>query len=224
MFTSILNDAAATLTIQNAAICTVTSLVLGLIIAAVYLMTDECTKGYAATLVILPAIIQIIITMVNGNLGTGIAVMGAFALVRFRSVPGKANEICALVLAMAVGLATGTGYITFAISVTVVIGAVMVILSKTGFGARPKGERILKITIPEDIDYTGAFEDLFSEYTKSCTRYSVKTTNLGSMFDLSYRIVLKDASKEKQFIDDIRSRNGNLTVACMDNVESREAL
>jgi uncharacterized membrane protein YhiD involved in acid resistance len=152
--------------------------------------------------------------MVNGNLGTGVAVLGAFSLIRFRSVPGSSKDICTIFFAMAIGLATGMGYIAFALAVTIVMSLIMFTLAKSPFAENYNNEKELKITIPEDLDYTGVFDDLFTKYTKSAILESVKTTNLGSMFQLKYLVALKDLTLEKAFIDDLRCRNGNLTIVC----------
>ena len=152
--------------------------------------------------------------MVNGNLGTGVAVLGAFSLIRFRSVPGNAKDIACIFFSMAVGLATGMGYITFAALITVVVSVFYMLLSKTKFGESESPEKELKVIIPENLDYTEIFDDLFTKYTKKSSLEKVKTTNLGSMYELSYHILLKDKKQEKAFIDEIRCRNGNLTVIC----------
>lgn len=212
MFTSILESTGG-LTIGGAIICTVASIILGLTIAYIYMGQGRCSKNFAITLVTLPVLVQVVIMMVNGNLGTGVAILGAFGLVRFRSVPGTSKEICCVFFAMAVGLATGMGFITFAVMITVVISLLLLILSKTTFG-ETKSLRLLKITIPESLDYTEVFNDIFERYTKEVTLNRVKTTNLGSLFELNYDIVLKDDKQEKALIDELRCRNGNLTIVC----------
>ena len=212
MFISILESTGG-LTIGGAIICTVASIILGLTIAYIYMGQGRCSKNFAITLVTLPVLVQVVIMMVNGNLGTGVAILGAFGLVRFRSVPGTSKEICCVFFAMAVGLATGMGFITFAVMITVVISLLLLILSKTTFG-ETKSLRLLKITIPESLDYTEAFNDIFERYAKEVTLNRVKTTNLGSLFELNYDIVLKDDKQEKALIDELRCRNGNLTIVC----------
>jgi uncharacterized membrane protein YhiD involved in acid resistance len=162
--------------------------------------------------------------MVNGNLGTGVAVMGAFSLVRFRSLPGSSKEISAIFFAMAVGLSTGMGYISFAAVMTIILSLTLLLLSKTSFGGGETSSKELKITIPENLNYADVFDDLFEKYTKSAVLEKVKTTNLGSMFDLHYRIELNDESEEKAFIDEIRCRNGNLTVACNKSQTTKDEL
>lgn len=214
MFTSILNSATGTLTIVDALICTVTSLVLGFIISMVYMAKGNRSKNLATTLVLLPALVQTIIMLVNGNLGTGIAVMGAFSLVRFRSVAGTSKEICSIFFAMAVGLATGMGYISFAIVITIIVSLVMFLLAKFNFGETKAEERKIKIVVPENLNYTEIFDDIFEKYTNRNTIIKSKTINLGSLYEITYEIELKDKNKEKEMIDEIRCRNGNLTINC----------
>lgn len=214
MFTSILNSATGTLTVADALICTVTSLVLGLIISLVYSAQGNRSRNLVSTLVILPALVQIVIMLVNGNLGTGIAIMGAFGLVRFRSIPGTSKEICNIFFAMAVGLATGMGYISFAIVITLLIALVMMLLKKMNFGENGLEERKLKVVIPENLNYTEIFNDIFEKYTNKNMILRSKTINLGSLYEVTYLVELKDKKQEKEMIDEIRCRNGNLTVNC----------
>lgn len=190
------------------------SLILGLIIALTYMRGTRYTKSFVVTLALLPAIISMIIIMVNGSVGTGVAVAGAFSLVRFRSVPGTAKEICMIFLAMATGLITGMGYIGLAAIFTIVMCLVFMIYGKIDFGVKSNADKYktIRIVIPEDLDYTGVFEDVFDEYTTSCDLTQVKTTNMGSMFKLTYDVVLSDPSREKEMIDRLRCRNGNLEV------------
>ena len=195
-------------------ICTIVSLLLGLGIAATHMFRNHYTKSFVITLAILPAIVQIVIMLVNGNLGTGVAVMGAFSLVRFRSVPGTAREIGSIFLTMAVGLSTGMGYIGISICVTVILCAVNMLYSVIRFGETKKAPKELKITIPENLDYNGIFDDLFAAYTSKSEMVRVKTTNMGSLYQLFYHIELKDKTKEKEFLDQIRCRNGNLDIVC----------
>lgn len=214
MFTSILNETTGSLTIGNTLLCTGVSLILGLIIAVVYMRQGAYTKQFATTIVLLPAMVQIVITLVNGNLGTSVAIVGAFGLVRFRSLPGTAREITTIFFVMAIGLATGMGYLTFAGMVTVVLCLVMVALQMLKFGEKKSEEHELRIAIPENLDYAEVFDDLFERYTTSVKLNLVKTMNMGSMFELRYSICLKDMAKQKELIDQIRTRNGNLTVQC----------
>ncbi len=190
------------------------SLALGFVIALFYMYKSTYNKPFVINLVLLPAIVGAVISIVNGNLGTGVAVMGAFSLVRFRSIPGTAKEIGYIFFAMAVGLATGMGYIPYAALFTILVGVVSVILFKSKFGEPKIHTKQLKITIPENLEYSDLFNDLFEEYTDSNKLKRVKTSNLGSLFQLHYDIILKDENKEKEFIDKIRCRNGNLDIIC----------
>ena len=157
-------------------------------------------------------LVESIIMIVNGNIGTSVAVLGAFGLIRFRSAPGSAKEICFIFFAMAVGLATGMGFFTLAVLLTMVCGLFILILEKINFGSSLSSERELRITIPEDLNYDDIFDDIFSEYTKSIKLEKVKTCNMGTMYELSYRIKMKDMKQQKEFMDKLRCRNGNLTI------------
>ncbi len=213
IFQSILTT---TLTPATFFICTAVSVVLGLLIALCYMKT--CKKhnaGFVTTIALLPAVVQIVIMLVNGNLGAGVAVAGAFSLVRFRSIPGTAREICMIFIALAAGLATGMGYLAFAVCFVIVTALLALVYARVGLGEKAsKDKKSLVVVIPETLNYTEVFDDLFKEYTESNELVSVKTTNMGSLFKLSYEIKLKDASREKQFIDALRTRNGNLEIQC----------
>lgn len=214
MFNTILNFSANGLTLTAAVKCTGISLILGFVIALCYAFTGKVTKNFFVTLVILPAMVQTVIMLVNGNLGTGVAIVGAFSLVRFRSIPGTSREISNIFFAMIVGLSTGMGYITYAVFITVFIAVVMLVIYVLPFFKGEENMRMLKITIYENLDYTTIFDDLFKEYLKKVEMQDVRTVNMGSMYQLKYHIEFKDNSKEKEFIDAIRCRNGNLTVIC----------
>ena len=213
MFDTILAES-GTLSVETALICTGASLILGLVIALVFMKNANSSKSYLITLVLMPMIVESVIMLVNGNLGTAVGVMGAFSLVRFRSMPGTSREIMGIFLAMAAGVATGTGYVGFAALFTLIACLILLLLESGGFGNAGSAEKDLKITIPESLDYTGIFDDIFAKYTKKSELLKVKTTNMGSMYDLSYRIRLNDARAEKEFIDELRTRNGNLTIVC----------
>ncbi|MGN1304982.1 MAG: DUF4956 domain-containing protein [Oscillospiraceae bacterium] len=213
MFGSIFNTAVG-MTDTDILICTLTSLLCGIAAAFTYSRDKAHSKSLTSTLVVLPILVQAVIMMVNGNLGVGVAVMGAFSLIRFRSAQGNAKDITFIFLAMAVGLASGVGFVTFAAAVTVLLCVIILISNKLILKKSSENERILKINIPEDLDYTGVFDDILSEYTSKNEILSVKTVNMGTMFELKYNITLKDASLEKKMIDAIRCRNGNLTVVC----------
>ena len=167
--------------------------------------------------------VQIVIMMVNGNIGAGVAVAGAFGLIRFRSAPGSAKEIGLVFLATAIGLATGMGYVAIAAVFFAVIALFLLVLTAVGFGAGAADERELKITIPENLDYDGLFDDLFAQYTRSAELERVKTANMGTLYELSYKIVLRDTKGTKAFLDALRTRNGNLNIVCGKPV-TKEAL
>ena len=200
------------LTVSSFFICTAVSLLLGVGTALVAMYRAHTTQSFAVTLAILPAVVQLVIMLVNGNLGAGVA--GAFSLVRFRSAPGTAREIGALFLAMALGLATGMGYVWLAALAFVVLGAVMLLLTAVNFGAPRASERVLKVTIPEGLDYEGLFDDLFEQYTSSHTLERVRTSNMGTLYELTYRVTLPGETVPKAFLDDLRCRNGNLNITC----------
>ncbi|MEY8295591.1 MAG: DUF4956 domain-containing protein [Emergencia timonensis] len=204
--------------------CTLASIVLGVFCAIIYMYRNRYNKSFVVTLALMPLIVQLVIMLVNGNLGAGVAVMGAFSLVRFRSIPGTAKDIGSIFCAMAVGLATGMGYLAAALVFLVCFSIVNVILNMSKFGERNQGEKQLKITIPENLDYMGIFDDLFEKYTKGYQLTQVRTTNMGSLFELTYTINLKSEQEEKQFIDDIRCRNGNLKIVCGLNPENKEMI
>ena len=208
-------DLVAVISVTDFLLCLGCSLALGLVMAFAYMYRTRYTKSFVITLALLPAVVCVVIMLVNGNVGTGVAVAGAFSLVRFRSVPGTAKEICTLFLAMGAGLIAGMGYLGFAVLFTLVMCAVFVLYNCLDFGAK-KNAAIFKtftITIPEDLDYSGVFDDIFAEFTRSYDLVRVKTTNMGSMFRLTYNVELRDAAKEKEMIDKMRCRNGNLEIA-----------
>ena len=179
---------ASGITLPAFLICTAVSLVLGIATAFISMYRTKCSQSFAVTLAVLPAIVQIVIMLVNGNVGAGVAVAGAFSLVRFRSVPGTAREIGVIFLTMALGLATGMGYVVLAAVFFVIIAAVLFLLTKLGFGTRRTDERLLRITIPENLDYDGLFDDLFATYTTAHTLERVKTANMGTLYELQYRV------------------------------------
>jgi len=211
LFTSVLSES---ITATGFFICTAASLILGAIIAAASMYKSKASASFTITLALMPAVVQMVIMLVNGNIGAGIAVMGAFNLVRFRSVPGSAKEICDIFMAMAVGLATGMGQIAIAVTFTVLILAVNLLYLVFNFGNNRKAVKELKVTIPETLDYTGIFDDIFDEFTSHAELIRVRTTNMGSLYQLFYHITEKDISREKEMLDQIRCRNGNLDIIC----------
>ena len=211
IFDSFISD---TITPAAFFICTIASFILGAVIAAASMYRSKSSPSFVVTLALIPAVVQMVIMLVNGNIGAGIAVMGAFNLVRFRSIPGTAKEICSIFMAMAVGLATGMGYIAIAAVFTVMILLVNFIYLSLGLGKSRRVVKELKITIPETLDYTGLFDDVFDKYTSHAELIRVRTTNMGSLYQLFYHIVLIDADDEKEMLDVIRCRNGNLDIIC----------
>ena len=207
------NELTQTIDVGDFLLCLGISLLLGLILAAACMFKNEHSGSFLVTLALLPAVVCVVIMMVNGNIGAGVAVAGAFSLVRFRSAPGSAKEIVAIFLAMGAGLIAGMGYLGFAALFTVIMCVMFIVYNALeGSAERSSGNKTIKITIPEDLDYSGAFDDIFAEYTKKSELISVKTTNMGSMFRLTYNVTLKSAGAEKQMIDRIRERNGNLEI------------
>lgn len=204
---------AATITVQEFLICIAVSLVIGVFLELVYAFRSKYTQSFLVTLALIPAVVCVVIMMVNGNVGAGVAVAGAFSLVRFRSVPGSAKEICAIFLAMGAGLVTGMGFIGYAVLFAVILGGAMFICSLTGFGGgRDEEERTLKITVPENLDYTEVFDEILADCTDSYRLTNVKTTNMGSLFKLTYVVKLKKDTNQKDMIDRLRVRNGNLEI------------
>ena len=208
-------DLVAVISVTDFLLCLGCALALGLVMAFAYMYRTRYTKSFVITLALLPAVVCVVIMLVNGNVGTGVAVAGAFSLVRFRSVPGTAKEIGTLFLAMGAGLIAGMGYLGFAVLFTLVMCVMFVLYNCLDFGAKKNAAtfKTFTITIPEDLDYSGVFDDIFAEYTRSHDLIRVKTTNMGSMFKLTYNVELTDGTREKEMIDKLRCRNGNLEIA-----------
>ncbi len=208
-------DLTAVISVTDFLLCLGASLVIGILMAFAYMYRTRYTKSFVVTLALLPAVVCVVIMMVNGNVGTGVAVAGAFSLVRFRSVPGTAKEICTLFLAMGAGLIAGMGYLGFALLFTAVMCVMFVLYNRLDFGTKKNAAtfKTFTITIPEDLDYSGIFDDIFAEFTTSHDLVRVKSTNMGSMFKLTYNVMLRDVTREKEMIDKIRCRNGNLEIA-----------
>mgnify|MGYP001049379938 CR=1 FL=1 len=212
MLNSLLSNTSSNVSLSSILICTGVSVILGFMIAFTHMKTSKYSKNFLITLVVLPVLVQVIMMMVNGNLGTSVAIAGAFSLIRFRSIPGTSKEILSVFFAMTVGIITGMGYVVFGGIITVIVCFVIFIFHVIPLFNVDHKERILKVTVPENLDYTSMFNEIFDQYTKSATLEQVKTTNMGSLFDLSYRIVLNPGTNEKEFIDEIRIKNGNLKI------------
>ena len=207
-------DMTSVIAVSDFLVCVGCALAIGLILAGCYMYRTRYTKSFVATLALLPAVVCVVIMMVNGNVGTGVAVAGAFSLVRFRSVPGSAKEIGASFLAMGTGLVVGMGYLGYAFLFAIVLGFVSMLYNRFDFGSRKNSAlyKTLHITIPEDLDYTGVFDGILKKYTSAYELTQVKTTNMGSLFRLTYNLILRDAKNEKELIDKLRCRNGNLEI------------
>jgi hypothetical protein len=219
MFNSILEGS---LSLQTFSICIISALILGLIVALVHSKTARSNSNFATTLTILPVLVTTVILLVNGNLGTAVAVAGAFSLVRFRSVPGNSKEIMNVFFAMAIGLACGTGYIGFAALFTIFTSLVTLFLHLINFGKTDKREKILRIDVPEDFDYTKDFDEEFNKYLDRYELTKAKTINMGSMFEITYAIKLKKDTNEKKFIDDLRIKNSNLKIILTSAINGEE--
>lgn len=202
-------------TVGNFFICIGVAFVVGIIFSTMCYFKTRSSKSFFITTAMMPATVAMVIMLVNGNIGVGVAVAGAFSLVRFRSAAGTAKEICIIFVSMATGLAFGIGYVAYASIFAFLCGALLMLAGYLNVW-EPRvsdKDRVLKVTIPESLDYQEVFKDLFAEYTTEVEMLRVKTINMGSMFRLTYRVKFKDASKEKEFIDKVRCRNGNLEVA-----------
>jgi len=209
MIGSVIGEA---LTLESLLLCTVASLIFGFFVAMLYMFRNNHSKTLAITLVVLPAIVQIIIMLANRNIGVGIAVAGAFSLIRFRSVPGNARDISCLFFAMSLGFVAGMGYLFFGFVFLILIGSVFFVLTFIQFGQEKSETRTLRITIPENLDYDGLFDDIFEKYTQSAELMKVRTTNMGSLFELTYSVTINETVISKEFIDELRCRNGNLKI------------
>ena len=205
-------------------LCSVVSIVLGLVIAGVYMFRHRYSKNFVVTLALLPLIVQMVITLVNGNLGAGIAVMGVFNLVRFRSIPGSAKDIGSVFFAMAIGLATGMGFIALAVLFTFIVGVVNVVYVLSPFGRPQQPEKVLRVTVPEDLEFDGMFDAVLARYTAEHELTEVCTTNMGSLYQLEYQVRLAQPGIEKRLMDEVRCLNGNLKVSLSNAQVSKEVL
>ncbi|MBQ6946729.1 MAG: DUF4956 domain-containing protein [Clostridia bacterium] len=207
-------DLTAVIGVGDFLLCLVVALLAGIMMCLAYMYRARYTKSFVLTLALLPAVVCVVIMMVNGNVGTGVAVAGAFSLVRFRSVPGTAKEICALFLAMGAGLIAGMGYLGYTVLFTLVMCLFFLLYNRLDFGTVKNAAtfKVLTVTIPEDLNYSEIFDDIFAEFTTSHHLVRVKSTNLGSMFKVRYNVALRDPRREKEMIDALRTRNGNLEI------------
>ncbi len=207
-------DMTQVISVSDFLLCVGSALVIGLILAWCYTFRSRYSKGFVATLAMLPAVVCVVIMMVNGNVGTGVAVAGAFSLVRFRSAPGSAREIGAIFLAMGTGLVAGMGYLGYAFLCAILLGGVSILYGQLDFGSKETASlyKTLTITIPEDLDYPGVFDPILAEYARQQELVQVKTTNMGSLFRLTYHLTMHPGADEKALMDKLRCRNGNLEI------------
>lgn len=225
MLSSLFSGDTSTLEWRSLLICIAASLLLGILVAAIHMICNVYTKNFVITLAVLPILVQSVIMLINGNLGTGVAILGAFSLIRFRSVPGGSREITSVFWSMGIGLATGMGYVGYVVIFSIIVALFLTLLYTVPFGDRQAtSERELKVTIPEDLDYPQLFDDLFEKYTHSAKLTSVRTTTMGSLYELRYQLLLKDQAQEKQIIDEVRVRNGNLPVVLGKLTANRDEL
>ena len=224
IFSSIFSTATeSSISVINFIICLAASLGIGGFLTWACSFKTKLSKSFKVTIALLPAVVAVVIMMVNGNIGAGVAIAGAFSLVRFRSAPGNGKDIATVFLAMGAGLIAGMGYLAYAVLYALIMGIVMIAVNTQQFKTA-NTEKELKITIPEDLDYNGIFGDVFEKYTESVERISVKTANMGSLYKLRYHITLKNGADEKEMIDALRCRNGNLEIAVSDREEATNEL
>ena len=212
MFNSIFDSTTTGLSITTGLICAGVALLLGVIIAITHMKTSQTTKGFLTTLATLPLLVMAVMIMINGNLGTSIAILGAFSLIRFRSIQGRAKDLLSVFFAMMVGLACGMGHVLFAVVITIISVVAIVFFTYTHFLEPNKKQRVLKIVVPEDLDYEEVFDEIFTKYTSRADLTQMKTMNMGSLYKLTYDITMKNGVKEKEFLDEIRIKNCNLKV------------
>ncbi len=212
MFNSLFDTAATGLDIKTALICAGASLLLGLAIAITHMKTSQTTKGFLTTLAVLPLLVMAVMIMINGNLGTSIAILGAFSLIRFRSIQGHAKDLLSVFFAMMIGLALGMGHLLFAAVITAIGIIAIIFFSYTHILEPDANARVLKVVIPEDLDYDDVFAEIFKKYTSSAKLVETKTMNMGSLYKLTYDIKLRHGIKEKEFLDEIRVKNCNLKI------------
>jgi hypothetical protein len=212
MFNSIFDSTATGLDFTTVLICAAVALVLGVVVAFTHMKTSQTSKGFLITLATLPLLVMAVMIMINGNLGTSIAILGAFSLIRFRSIQGDAKELLSVFFVMMIGLALGMGHVLFAVVITVIAVIAIFVFSYTHFLEPNANNRILKIVIPEDLDYDEVFDDIFKKYTTRHELIKTKTMNMGSLYKLTYNVTVQRGIKEKEFLDEIRVKNCNLKV------------
>ena len=210
-------------TVTEFLIALIASMAMGLIISFFYMYKNQHSKSFATALVIMPAAVTMVIMLVNGNIGAGLGVAGSFSLMKFRSAQANAKDLICVFLCVAVGLCCGMGYIVIAAVFLFLVLLISFILTAVNFG-EDQSERILRVTVPEDLNYSEEFADVFEKYTSRNEMISIKTSNLGSLYKCEYAVTLKDPANPKAFLDELRTRNGNLEVALGKYAKAKEAL
>ena len=212
MFNSIFDASATGQNITTVLICAAVALVLGMVVAITHMKTSQTSKSFLVTIATLPVLVMAVMIMINGNLGTSIAILGAFSLIRFRSIQGQAKELLSVFFSMMIGLACGMGHVLFAVIITIITVFAIIIFTYFHILEPNKKQRVLKIVIPEDLDYEDVFDDVFKKYTTKAELVRMKTINMGSLYKLTYDVTLRSGIKEKAFLDEIRVKNSNLKV------------
>ena len=213
-----------TLTLGQFLLAIGVSMIMGLVLSLAYMYKNTYTRSFVSALILIPAVETVVIMLVNDNLGVGLSVAGSFALIRFRSVKGNAKELAAVFIAMTIGIICGTGYVALACVFTILLSFVMFFLAFVDFGKQNDSERYLKITIPESLNYDEVFDETLKKYTNTYELESIKTLTLGSLFRVDYKVNLKNPNKTKEFIDELRTLNGNLEIMCGKPSTNREEL
>jgi uncharacterized membrane protein YhiD involved in acid resistance len=213
------------MSLTNALLTIIISFILGAIISVTYMKT--CSKaGYSQsftlTLIIIPSVIAVIIFLIGSNIARAFSLAGAFSIIKFRSAPGDPKDITYVLFTMATGLACGSGYYGYAALFTVILCSLMFVLNLVNFGVKKTSQKLLKLVVPEDLDYEGAFDDVFKEYTTGYELKKVRTTDLGSLYELVYTVTMEDQKSQKEFLDALRCRNGNLNITLSMSAESPE--
>jgi hypothetical protein len=214
-----------TITMSNLLLALLTAFATGILLSVIYMKThkdNNPSQSFALTLVILPAVIAVIILLVGSNIARAFSLAGAFSIIRFRSAPGDPKDIAYVLFSLAVGLSCGMGYLVYAIVFAMIVCAVMLLLHAIKFGKTQVTGKLLKIVIPENLDYQNALEDILDQFTLSHTLLKVKTADLGSLYELVYQVTTRDDIKEKDFIDELRCRNGNLNITLVMNAQTAE--
>ena len=213
MFNTIFDTSTAGMEINTALIAAGAALIMGLALAVAQMLTSKSSKGFLVTLTVLPVLVFAVMVMINGNLGTSIAILGAFSLVRFRSIRGSARDLLAIFFAMMIGLACGMGHVMFGAVMTAIGVVAIAIFHFLPLFDTNHYERVLRIVVPEDLDYAEAFADILKKYTARAELVTMKTVNMGSLYDLTYNVKLKRGAKAKEMLDAIRVKNCNLKVS-----------